>query len=350
MAIIYGKVQHGYYDKPYGDTIDGADGVTNGSDVIIGTHFGDTIHGLGGNDVLKGGGGADMLYGDAGTDTADYSDSGSGVQVSLQLGAGSGGTAEGDHLFDIENLSGSNYDDTLVGDGNDNALYGQGGNDVLKGGGGADTLDGGAGDDTLNSDGIGDKLDGGDGIDTANFSESQTGVYVDLAMGRYNLGLAYQPVPQGTPDNIVDVENVYGSNQTDHLHGDGNDNFLAGNGGVDFLYGRGGNDTLDGGAGKDWLDGGTGNDHLTGGADADTFIFHASANNVIDIGHDDVMDFTAGQDHILIDHTILADYAAVQSHMQQVGNDVVITVDADNSVTLHNVSVGNLSMNDFLFQ
>jgi len=347
MAVIHGKVPY-YYYHGIGDTIDASDGVTNGADVIIGTDFKDTIYGLGGDDVLKGGGGADKLYGGEGSDTADYSDSGEGVQVSLALGAGSGGTAQGDQLFDIDNLNGSAYDDTLQGDGNANGLYGQGGNDVLKGGGGADKLVGGSGNDTLDSDGYGDMLDGGTDNDTANFSEAQTGVFVDLAMGRYNAGAFYQPVPQGTPQNIVDVENVYGSNKADHIYGDDSDNFIWGNGGGDSLFGRGGNDTLDGGAGKDFLYGGAGNDTLTGGADQDAFIFQYSGNGPVDIGHDVVTDFTDGQDQIQVDHTIFADFASVQSHMQQVGNDVVITVDANNSITLSNVNINSLSANDFL--
>ena len=74
MATIHGIVHYDYYGKPSGDTIDASDGVTNGSDVIFGTHFKDTIYGLGGNDVIKGGGGADTMYGGTGIDTADYSD------------------------------------------------------------------------------------------------------------------------------------------------------------------------------------------------------------------------------------------------------------------------------------
>src|SRR5262245_40930932 len=115
MATIYGKPWYDpHYGLGHGDYIDAADGVTNGNDVIIGTNYWDTIYGLGGNDVLKGGGGADTLYGGDGIDTADYSDSGSGVQVSLQMGGGSGGSAQGDKLYDIENVSGSSYDDVLL--------------------------------------------------------------------------------------------------------------------------------------------------------------------------------------------------------------------------------------------
>jgi serralysin len=336
MAVVYGTGA--------GDVIDFRDGVTNGADVIIGETGNDKIFGLGGNDVLKGGGGADRLSGGAGIDTADYSDSEEGVWVSLKSGMGEGGTAEGDKLYDIENLTGSSYDDTLEGNGENNSLYGEGGNDVLKGGGGADKLYGGAGNDVLNSDGLGDLLDGGSGNDTANFSEAQTSVYVNLGMGRYNHGTQYQPVPAGTADNIVDVENVTGSNFADQIHGNDFDNVLNGLGGGDRLYGWGGNDTIYGGDGKDYMVGGAGDDMLTGGADSDTFKF-----GQVDFGKDVITDFTDGVDVIAIDNTIFGDFADVQAHMQQVGNNVVITYDANNTITLQNVNIANLGASDFLF-
>src|SRR5262245_8813573 len=96
------------------DRIDASDGVTDDNDIIWGFDGNDTILGLGGddiingndgNDVLKGGGGADSLYGGAGIDTACYSDSPGGVYVDLQIGATQGGTAEGDTLSSIENLT-----------------------------------------------------------------------------------------------------------------------------------------------------------------------------------------------------------------------------------------------------
>ncbi|MBX9774264.1 MAG: hypothetical protein K2Y71_07600 [Xanthobacteraceae bacterium] len=348
MATIYGKAHKDYYGVWHGDYIDANDGVTEGADVIIGTNHRDTIYGLGGNDVLKGGGGADKLYGGTGTDTAAYGDSKEGVEVSLAAGAGSGGTAAGDKLFDIENLSGSAYDDTLQGDENANSLYGEGGNDVLKGGGGSDKLYGGGGDDLLNSDAVGDFIDGGAGDDTANFSDAQYGVYVNLGFGRFNQGYQYQPVAPGTPDNIVNVENVYGSNSHDHIIGNSVDNVLSGNGGIDHIWGGGGNDTINGGADKDYLDGGTGNDFLTGGAGDDTFTFSVDGNGPINIGHDTITDFTDG-DKVQIDDAIFSDFADVQAHMQQVGNDVVISYDGSNSIMLQNANIGSLNANDFLF-
>jgi Ca2+-binding RTX toxin-like protein len=146
MANIFGKT-------PLGETIDAADGVTNSADVIVGNAGKDTIYGLGGDDLIKGGGGADTLNGGSGIDTATYEDSDVGVHVSLQLGKGQFGTADGDTLISIENLDGSSHDDVLVGDTGANKLQGGDGDDVLKGGGGSDKLYGGNGNDILVSDG-----------------------------------------------------------------------------------------------------------------------------------------------------------------------------------------------------
>jgi len=62
------------------------------------------------------------------------------VTVSLITGAGSGGYAQGDTLSGIENLSGSDYADTLIGNAGDNQLSGSDGNDLLTGNDGNDTL------------------------------------------------------------------------------------------------------------------------------------------------------------------------------------------------------------------
>jgi hypothetical protein len=117
---------------------------------------GDTLSGGDGNDTLIGGAGADSLDGGAGTDTADYSDSASGIIADLAAGTGTGGDALGDTYTSIENVTGSDYNDTLTGDANANVLNGGAGNDTLNGGdgsdlfmfqmgGGTDTVNGGAG-------------------------------------------------------------------------------------------------------------------------------------------------------------------------------------------------------------
>jgi Ca2+-binding RTX toxin-like protein len=97
---------------------------TNTGDSLYGTSAGDSIYGLGGNDSLKGFGGADRLDGGAGIDTVHYGDSSLGVAVNLMTGRGYGGSAEGDTLTSIENVFGSNFNDTIIGNSSANQLWG----------------------------------------------------------------------------------------------------------------------------------------------------------------------------------------------------------------------------------
>ena len=173
--------------------------------------------------------GDDTLDGGDGTDTASYSDAGSGVTVSLasQGSAQDTGGAGSDTLTNIENLTGSAFDDTLTGDANANTLHGLGGDDTLQGGAGNDTLD------------------GGDGTDTASYADAASGVTVSLA-----IGTAQDTIGAGT-DTLTNIENLTGSGHNDTLTGDAGANVLAGGAGDDTLSGGGGNDTLDGGDGTD---------------------------------------------------------------------------------------------------
>jgi Ca2+-binding RTX toxin-like protein len=66
--------------------------------------------------------------------------SAAGVNVSLATGIGSGGDAQGDTLFNFENLRGSDSADVLAGDSNANVIEGLGGADTLIGGFGNDTF------------------------------------------------------------------------------------------------------------------------------------------------------------------------------------------------------------------
>jgi len=106
---------------------------------IIGSDHVDTLTGDDGNNVLAGGAGGDTLRGGAGNDTADYSGSPAAVNVNLgDTNTESGGHAQGDTLISIENLTGSDYGDTLTG---------TSGANVLIGGPGDDTMDGRSGND-----------------------------------------------------------------------------------------------------------------------------------------------------------------------------------------------------------
>ncbi|MEZ5796715.1 MAG: M10 family metallopeptidase C-terminal domain-containing protein [Paracoccaceae bacterium] len=257
-----------------------------GNDVLIGRDGNDTLLGGEGDDTLSGGAGADLLNGGPGRDLATYADAGSGIRVDLQAGRGTLGTALGDTLAGIEDLTATEFGDVILGSAVHNLLTGLAGNDQLEGRGGNDTLLGGAGDDRL-SGGIGaDLLDGGEGFDLAYYWAATSGVVVDLQNAGLNAG-------EAAGDLLVSIEAIYGSVHGDGLAGDAANNRLAGLDGNDSLAGRAGNDTLDGGTGDDTLAGGSGDDLLIGGAGADCFVF--------DGGRDTIADFSAAQDHILLD-------------------------------------------------
>ena len=237
---------------------------TNGGDSLYGGAAADVINGLNGNDTLKGFGGADRLDGGNGIDTVFYGDSSAGVGINLATGRGVGGSAQGDTLISIENVFGSNFNDTLTGTSGANQLHGQDGNDVIKGGGGNDfldggngndilvssiwdasTLDGGAGDDTFKGSGASDVLIGGSGSDTADFSHMG---FVTITLG--------DPIPYwaGSEDphaQFISIENLTGAAGQDVLVGNGESNILRGLAGQDNLIGGGGADTMYGGADND---------------------------------------------------------------------------------------------------
>ena len=82
---------------------------------------------------------------------------------SRSTAAASGGDAAGDTLSNIQNLTGSAFNDTLTGDAGANTLAGGDGNDTLQGLGGADVLQ------------------GGNGTDTASYAASAAGVNLSLS-------------------------------------------------------------------------------------------------------------------------------------------------------------------------
>ncbi len=224
------------------------------ANLISGGGGNDTISAGGGDDVLRGGAGADQMTGGDGFDTADYSLSETGVQISLGGAAGVGGDAQGDRLSGIERIVGS-------------ALA-----DVLGGTAGASVLDGGEGDDVLVG-GSSDTLIGGAGFDTADYSASATGV--TIVMGGVS----------STGDSFSGIERVLLTALADTATGDAGDNILSGQAGADTLDGAGGADQLDGGLGDDRLTGGAGADALTGGAGTDTADYRNSASGVtVDLG------------------------------------------------------------------
>lgn len=91
------------------------------------------------------------------------------------------------------------------------------------------------------------------------------------------------------------------------------------------------------GAGKQVLDGREGADRLTGGADADIFVVSAGH------GSDVITDFGNGGDSLRLLGFGFRDQAAVLAAATQNGNDVVIRLSADQTLTLNNTTRAQLS-------
>ncbi|MEI7445692.1 MAG: calcium-binding protein, partial [Burkholderiales bacterium] len=130
----------GLIGSNFNDTLTGG----TGNDTLDGSTGNDTLDGGSGDDTLIGGDGNDTLNGGTGTDTASYITAGAGVSVSLALAGAQNTVGAGlDSFVSIENLSGSNFNDTLTGDASANLLDGAAGDDTLDGGDGNDSVQGG---------------------------------------------------------------------------------------------------------------------------------------------------------------------------------------------------------------
>ena len=155
------------------DTLTGDSGANvlygnGGNDILFGNAGDDEFFGGDGDDILNGGAGADELNGHYGNDTADYSGSASAITVDLSTGSASGGDAAGDTFISIENITGSDHDDSITGQSGANVLSGGAGADTIAANSGDDELYGGAGNDVLNAHAGADILSGGTGDDTLN--------------------------------------------------------------------------------------------------------------------------------------------------------------------------------------
>lgn len=334
-----------FYDK-----VGGSDAITTGSgnDVLNGGRGNDVFRGLGGMDTLQGGNGRDRLYGG---EDADLLDGGRGDDV-LYGGLG--------------------HDSLIGGDGNDR-LYGGGGfdfidtgtgNDVVDAGAGGDFIIAGAGDTRIRA-GRGDDfveiafdgvktIDGGTGRDFvfAFFSDLEA----DQTQMRYTMKTGVHRIV-GSSENksmITNVEDygmlgdidaiISGSNKNNDLISDAGDDLLTGYRGRDALFSGAGNDKLRGGRGNDDLDGGTGNDILIGGGGADEFKFTA--------GRDVIRDFGDNNDTILIDSSLVAPGETAQdvisNYATVVRGNVILTFDAENILTIENISNAGALVDDII--
>lgn len=317
----------------------------------------DAITGSGQNDVLAGFAGNDIVNGRAGIDTASYADATSGVHVSLAIsGQQSVGGGDGkDTLVSIENLTGSNFDDTLTGNSGKNVLTGRGGNDKFDlTAGGTDQAFGGEGNDTFifgaafNS---GDAADGGNGNDvlrldgdySAGVSLAHVRDIEDLILGgghSYVLNLN-----QTAPITVV------GSNL-----GAGNSLTLDGHSEAHSVsvYDGAGNDVITTGSGDDTL-------QATGGG-SDTVSTHGG-NDLIIFGRTldatDHIDGGGGIDTLQLKKTMIGGNAlvigpantnivSIETYVLQSGHDYDVRASGDLSNVLTTVDGSQLSASDTL--
>lgn len=332
-----------------GDTLDGG----AGDDILDGGSGADTVYGGTGNDTIYGGFFADAVYGEAGNDVfimrqnsigteyGDNTDGGTGIdrldlsQITTTYGSTvnlATGTWQYNPLYGgpwtitaVENVDGTQLDDTITGDGFANVLNGNAGDDWINGGGANDTIEGGNGNDLLLGGDGNDRLGGGsgndqlrggagndifdggsgqdlfygeDGNDTLKIVNGWNGGYGEVFIGGTGIdtfdlsgtnGLnANVNLTDGQFEDIVfpgygialsSIENVIAGSGNDILTGSAEVNRLEGLAGNDQLFGLVGNDFLLGGDGNDSLDGGEGRDTMTGGDGDDTYY----VDNVADV-------------------------------------------------------------------
>ncbi len=223
------------------------------SDIFYGDDNDNEFWGLEGNDIFKPLKGYDKMDGGGGTDTMSYESADGWVKVDLRKGtveehyknrSGDGSEDEvisRDSSKNIENATGSVFDDILIGSEGDNELKGLDGDDIFKPLGGNN------------------KVYGGLGTDMLDYSSAEGWVWVDLEKQwaqKYN----DDRTGDGSGDEFINkdisksVENAIGTDFKDILAGNNKDNKLEGRGGDDTFKGTRGDDILDGDGGTDTVD------------------------------------------------------------------------------------------------
>jgi Ca2+-binding RTX toxin-like protein len=208
-------------------------------EAFIGTAHADTMTGGGGDEIFLGGGGADVFDGGGGANALWYSTSAAGVHIDLSTGAAGSGDATGDSFVNIQNVNGSQHDDTIIGDSGGNILSGSGGNDLIFGGDGDDLIRlyavGGPFQQNLPADNA-SVVYGGQGNDSIAESSDDTGSSIYGEAGD-------------------DTLSVWAG---DASGGDGNDTITAP--GSANMFGDDGNDMITFKGANSWADGGQGSD------------------------------------------------------------------------------------------
>ncbi len=150
----------------------------------------------------------------------------------------------------------------------------------------------------------------------------------------------------GSTDTVYAAASFTLPTNVDTLFLEGNASHGTGNSDANnALYGNAGiASTLVAGSGADTLYvTGTAGTIMTGGAGHDTFAFP----NVV--GHDEVTNFGIAKDTLQFNATLFSNFTAAMNTASQSGANTVFTIDANDTVTLDNVTKTSLTSSNFHF-
>lgn len=262
---------------------------TIGDDAMIGTDDDDSLFADAGDDTLKGFGGNDFLDGGDGNDQAIFRGNSTdylinnfyGTQTVIDLVGNDGFDIlqnvesiyfEGDQttilVSDLNEIQGTEGDDSITGTNGRDSIYSSGGHDVINAG---------DGDDYISSSPGQNLIDGGNGSDIVSYWGDRSEYEITLGSNGsvYVVGLN----DRTTNDVLTNVERLFFDgnrviiNVADlvptepsgpvPIYGTSSDDTLVGTADDDIIYGLDGDDNIDGGAGTDTMYGGAGNDFYT---------------------------------------------------------------------------------------
>jgi Ca2+-binding RTX toxin-like protein len=175
--------------------------------------------------------------------------------------------------------------------------------------------------------------DGG-GTDTYDFSNYTTNLSVNLQPGAWTTVSTVQRASLGSGNSAA-------GNIANALQFNGDARSL-----IENAIGGTGNDTIVGNSAANRLDGRQGTDTLTGSTGDDTFVYGAS------YGADFITDFIAGNssgDKIDLSGLGITSFSQAMSYASQSGSNTVFSFGGSNTLTLANVTLGNLNAADFGF-
>ena len=397
-------------------------------DILDGKEGDDEIHGMGGDDYITGGAGNNKLYGEEGNDIfhldegnnevdggdgidrvdyknykkAEYEELvrfynlmqegmllpekegdklpnidfiQEGVVVNLKEGKATKGKELVDILVNIEDVTGSEFNDIITGDDKNNHIVGLNGNDKIYAGAGDDTIVAGNGENIIYAEEGNDLIigspgaeiiDGGEGNDSITYRHSTHGIKVDLKTGVCSGGFA-----EG--DKLANIDNLEGSEFNDVIYDNNDDNLIVTNDGSDIVYLSDGNDVVFTGGNDDKVYiNGKGNKFIAGGVNSDLFIFNKNFQTSGKLGtiilDFELYDFNErinlsaftninGLRDLKVDNIIItAKEMEIPSPMQyyfwdkdKEFNFSVIKISEEQTISLLNIEKSDLSDDNFIF-